>query len=418
MLRFATFLLRSSSMLVQGAPKPHVKFCPAPLEVSMHTQLGLQLLLATFCRFLLKSGRRLVYPFAAIIGAGLGVSLAAITLLLALNQVTSLFSPLFGPLSDRWGYRTMMMLGLLLASLAMLAVGILPHYAVLMTSLFAIGIGICICDTAVQAYVGMNIPFEHRGQAIGLTELAWAASSLIGIPMAGLLIDAYHWNTPFLVMGLLGMVGTAILCRILPSDGRTCMFNQPLSLSRACRVLLNRSNAQTLLCYAFLVSCATDIFFVAYALWLVDGFGMGVAALGLATTAIGIAELSGELLTATFADRLGLRQTMLVTLGATVLCYALLPVWGQSVTGALIGIFLLCLVIEFNLVTAMSLSSEALPTARATMMSSFQATSGLGHVCGVVTGGLIWLAGGIAGVALVCAALCLVAFLAVWWEFS
>jgi predicted MFS family arabinose efflux permease len=162
-----------------------------------------------------------------------------------------------------------------------------------------------------------------------------------------------------------------------------------------------------------LVSCANDIFFVAYGLWLVENFNMGLVALGLATTVIGLAELSGELLAVSLADRIGLRRTVLITLGATVLCYAFLPLWGFSVTGALIGIFLLCLAFEFNFVAMISWTTEVYPTARATMMSSFQAASGLGHVCGVVTGGLIWLTGGIAGVGIVCAALCALGFIVI-----
>jgi predicted MFS family arabinose efflux permease len=383
----------------------------------MQTQLGLPLTVAIFCRFLLKTGRRIVYPFAAMVSGALGVSLAAITMLLALNQIAALLSPLFGQLSDRWGYRTMMALGLVLASISMLAVGLLPHYAVLMFGLLAIGIGISICDPALHAYIGRNIPFAKRGQAMGLTELAWAASSLVGIPVAGWLVHSYSWNTPFVVMGVLGLGGTTLLRRLLPSDECSHTPKQPRMIP-AIRALLQHPAARAMLFYAFLVSCASDIFFVTYALWMADSFSMGVVALGLATIAIGMAELSGELLTAMLADRLGLRRTMLITLLVTACCYALLPLWGFGVTGALVGIFLLCLAAEFNLVAAMSLCTEIQPSARATMMSWFQATSGAGHVVGVVTGGLLWWAGGITGVALVCATLCLLGFLTVRWGLS
>ena len=123
--------------------------------------------------------------------------------------------------------------------------------------------------------------------------------------------------------------------------------------------------------------------------------------------------MSGELLTATLADRLGLRRTVLITLVATACCYALLPLLSSSLTGALVGIFLLCLAAEFNLVAAMSLCTEIQPTARAGMMSAFQAASGVGHVVGVMTGALIWWTGGVATVAFVCALLYIVALVAV-----
>jgi predicted MFS family arabinose efflux permease len=168
-----------------------------------------------------------------------------------------------------------------------------------------------------------------------------------------------------------------------------------------------------LLIYAFLVSCAGDIFFVTYALWLADSFGLGVVALGVATITIGIAELSGELLTATLADRLGLRRTVFLTLLATAGCYALLPLLDNSLPGALLGIFILCLTAEFNLVAAMSLCTEIQPAARAGMMSAFQAASGIGHTIGVLSAALIWWLGGIATVCIACAILYLIAFAAV-----
>lgn len=378
----------------------------------MPSRLGLQLAVAIFCRFLLKTGRRFVYPFAAMVSGALGVSLVAITMLLALNQVAAILSPFFGQMSDRWGYRTMMGWGLIVASLAMLAVGLLPSYTVLMVGLLAIGIGISICDPALHAYVGMRVPFAQRGQVMGLTELAWAASSLVGIPVAGWLVQSHSWNMPFMVMGVLGLCGATLLRWLLPSSTYNYIPKKTRLLSVS-RSLLQRPAVRAMLCYAFLVSCASDIFFVTYALWLADGFRMGVVTLGLATIAIGVAELGGELLTATLADRLGLGRTMLVTLLITALCYALLPLWGYTATGAVIGIFLLCLAAEFNLVAAISLSTEIQPNARATMMSWFQAASGIGHVVGVVMGGLLWIAGGITGVGLVCATLCLVSFLAV-----
>jgi predicted MFS family arabinose efflux permease len=256
-----------------------------------------------------------------------------------------------------------------------------------MIGLFLLGVGICICDPALQSYVGVAVPFAQRGQAIGLTEIAWAASSLVGIPLTGVLINSYSWNMPFVVIGLLGLVGTTLLRWLLPADGCSHPSPQPLLLLSICRSLLKRRPAQGMLWYAFLVSCAGDIFFVAYALWLAEGFQMGIIALGLATTAIGVAELSGELLTVTLADRLGLQRTMFVTLAATALCYLLLPLWSFSATGALIGIFLLCLAFEFNLVVAISLSTELVPGTRGAMMSSFQAASSVGHVGGALAGG-------------------------------
>lgn len=52
---------------------------------------------------------------------------------------------------------------------------------------------------------------------------------------------------------------------------------------------------------------------------------MTIVALGMATTIIGGAELLGEGLTASFADRLGLRSSVILGLALSGVSYAVLP---------------------------------------------------------------------------------------------
>ena len=381
----------------------------------MKNHLVWRLAAASFCRFLLNTGRRFVYPFAAAFSRGLGIPLTTITSLIAMNQIASLLSPLFGPLSDRWGYRTMMVLALVLASTGMVAVALFPLYGVLMVGLFVLGIGKSIFDPALHAYVGIQVAYAQRGLAVGLLEISWAASSLIGIPVAGVLIDAYGWRAPFAVLGVTGLVGAVLLRWILPPADRSPTQTAPLHLLSAWRMLLRARTARMLIIYAFLANCANDIFFIVYGLWLAETFDLGIVAVGFATTIIGVAELMGEGLTATLADRIGLQRTMMLSLLATALCYGFLPLWGYSLTGALIGIFLLFLAFEFNIVTTVSFATEVLPTARATMMATYQAASGTGRICGAVAGGFIWLAGGITATGLTSAALCCLGFIVLQW---
>src|SRR5712691_8973968 len=74
----------------------------------------------------------------------------------------------------------------------------------------------CCFDPAVQAFIGARVSWERRGLAIGLVEVAWAGSSLIGIPLIGWLIGRHGWRSPFLVLGLCAVAGFALLALILP----------------------------------------------------------------------------------------------------------------------------------------------------------------------------------------------------------
>jgi len=67
-------------------------------------------------------------------------------------------------------------------------------------------------------------------------------------------------------------------------------------------------------------------------------------------------------------------------------------------------LFLIFLTFEFTIVTALSLFTEILPGARATMMSSSVAAFSIGRVIGALVGGPVWLAGGMPAIGLVSAA--------------
>jgi predicted MFS family arabinose efflux permease len=159
--------------------------------------------------------------------------------------------------------------------------------------------------------------------------------------------------------------------------------------------VLRTPSAAGALGFAFFVSAANDNLFVVYGVWLEGTFGMSVLALGLGTATIGVAELVGEGLTATVADRFGLLRSVTVGLVVVIVLFVLLPLAGSTYLSAMAGLFLLFLAFEFTFVTSLSLATELAPSARATMMSLYFAAAGLGRVCGALLGGILWSLGGI-----------------------
>ena len=85
--------------------------------------LMLQIGIATLARLIINTSKRFPYTFSSALSRGLGVPLTDITSLIAINQATGVLSPIFGPLADRWGYRMMMLIGLIVLAMGMLAGG-------------------------------------------------------------------------------------------------------------------------------------------------------------------------------------------------------------------------------------------------------------------------------------------------------
>jgi len=147
--------------------------------------------------------------------------------------------------------------------------------------------------------------------------------------------------------------------------------------------------------FSFFVSAANDNLFVVYGAWLETSFDLSLVALGLGTGIIGAAELSGEGLTAAVSDRLGLKRSIILGLSLCMASYGVLPLLDQTLPQALGGLFFIFITFEFTIVSALSLCTELLPGSRATMISAFLAAAGAGRVVGALTGGVVWLTGGI-----------------------
>lgn len=352
---------------------------------------------AIFSRFILNTARRFAYPFAPVLSRGLGVPLTAITSLIAVNQFSAVLGVGFGPLADRWGYRNMMAAGLGILGVGMLAAAVLPFYGVVMTALLLAGFGKTLFDPALQGFVGQRVPFERRGLVVGLVETSWAASTLVGVPLIALLIERFGWRAPFLALGVAGVMGAILLWVLLPAPrGRNDAAGaaKRIGLLTALLGLFKDRAAAGFLAYAFLVSLANDVVFVTYSTWLEGRFSLGVVALGIGTSIIGIAELGGEGLTALFADRFGLRRMVLIGGCFSILSYLVLPMLGSTLALALGGLFFVFISFEVTLVTSLSLCTEILPAQRATMVAGFFAAAGIGRVVGAFLGGYLWGWGG------------------------
>jgi DHA1 family inner membrane transport protein len=357
-----------------------------------------QILVVTGCRLLLNTARRFAYPFAPVLGRGLQVPLTSITSILAVSQLTGFIGFLGGPLADRWGYRRMMLVGLGLLAVGMLSVGFVPIYLIAFLGLVLAGIGKTLFDPAVYGYTSRSVPFSQRGRVTGLMEFSWAASALIGIPLAGVLMEKQGWQAPFWYMGLLGVIGVVCVWKLIPRDRPATSASDTERFGEKVLALIGERRALGLMGMVFFMSIGNDQLFVVYAAWMEDAYKVSIVTLGLGTGVIGAAELCGESFTALIADRVGLRKAALVGTSLSILGYLILPVFSKGLPSALGGLFFIFLVFEFSMVCGISLSTEVLPGSRATMMAAFYSAAGVGRMIGAFIGGPVWLMGGVVAV--------------------
>jgi predicted MFS family arabinose efflux permease len=342
----------------------------------------------------MNSGFRMIYPFLPFIARGLGVTEEAVTLGITLRSAVGLFSPFIGSVADTWGRKRAMLLGLALFIISMVIVFISPTYIVLIISMVLTSLSKIMFDTAMYADLGDRVDYRQRGLAAGIAEFGWSGAFLLGIPLAGFLIQNLGWASPFPCFGLIAVGILILLWRTLPNDVVSKEISRP-SLMQGLGIIRRHPAGLAALGMAFLVTTSNETVNVVYGSWMENNFALKVAALGLASTVIGIAELTGEGLVAGFVDRLGKRRALAIGMSLYSVTCLLLPLLGFRLEGALIGLFLFYLTFEFSIVASIPLMTELVPGARATFIALAAATQSLGRMAGSLVGPVLFKSSGL-----------------------
>jgi predicted MFS family arabinose efflux permease len=339
-----------------------------------------QVLVFMVLRLAVNTNTRMIYPFLAVFARGLGVDITTISLALTARFLTGAASPLLAPVADIHGRKVSMLLGMSIFTLSMLIVVLWPSYPIFFLSIVLSLLGMYIYLPAMQAYLGDAILYKERGQALAITELGWSLSFILGIPLVGLLIARYGWRAPFPLLAAAGLGGIAMIVWLIPElppkePGGPGFWQNA-------RGVLSYPPAMAALLFSLAFTAANEVVTVMFGVWMEDSFGLKIAALGMASAAIGFAELGGEGLSAWIVDRVGKERSVAAGLILNSMVALALPFLGRSLTGGVIGLGLFFLTFEFAIVSSLSLMTEVMPGARATLMGLNIAAFALGRAAG------------------------------------
>lgn len=406
-------------------------------------QIITSILALTFARLMINIGRRFPYPFLPALSRQMSVPLSSVQNVVAAYAGVGIASPLFGPLSEQYGRKRMLLSTLVLMTGASLFGALLPQFAVFAGVMLAFSVAKMIFDPAMWAYLGDIIPYRRRGAVLGFTELAWAGALIIAAPTAGLLLgasgsvlaaeallesvhaspingllrDSSGLQRIFLALtgaNLLALLGVWLY---VPSDApHQTITSRIITPLTSWRILRRYPAGLGALVFSLLFAMANEMFFINYGAWMEISFELVLAALGAVTVVIAIAEVTGEFLVIGIADRLGKRRLTLIGTGISSLIYVLMPGLTFSLPVALVGLFVLFVFVETAIVASIPLFTEVIPDARAVMMSSNAGAHALGRLTGAMFGGLVYsVTGSFVVVGILAAGIGLGALIALWW---
>lgn len=347
-------------------------------------RLRFQLLIFMVLRTILNTMHRMIYPFLTVFARGLGVEFATLSFLVTARSFFGMFAPAFGSLADQHGRRFGLLAGIFLFTIGMGLAAVSPSLLTFGMALLLGILGKNLFDPSMQAYFGDRIPYERRGTALAVTEAAWSLSFIAGVPLVGFLISRYGWNAPFPFFTGLGLVMFVVIWWMIQRTDHAS-GQPPIASGKNVRTVLTNLPALAGISIALWASAANELVNLIFGVWLEDSFGLRIAALAGASAVIGLSELSGEGLVALTTDRLGKPRALVFGLIGNILAALLLPFFGRTEIGALVGLFLFYITFEYVLVSHIPLMTEVMPGARATLLS-FNVT---GHSLGRMIGALL-----------------------------
>ncbi|MDF1520768.1 MAG: MFS transporter [Brevefilum sp.] len=343
-------------------------------------KIKLHIFLFTLARTIINTNYRMVYPFLPVFAKEMGVATASLAMAFSVRSFLGVFGPFLATIADTHDRKTGILLGVGLFTAGSGVVGIFPNFwgFVAGTSLVLLGNGVFI--PSLNAYLGDNVPFEKRGRVLAITELSWALAFIGGIPLVGLLLESFIWVTPFLIFTIIGALLFLLFAWILPSN--RIQSSEGNNIKQNFGRILRTWPALAGLLAGILFTGANETVNLIFGVWIEDQFGLNFAALAIASVVIGVSELGGEVFSAVWLDAIGKRRVIWIFLGVNSLAALLLPLTDGVLAWALVGLGLFYISFEIVLVSALTLMSEVVPSARATMIAATVAGFSLGRMLG------------------------------------
>jgi predicted MFS family arabinose efflux permease len=354
---------------------------PSPVEAKTAFSLPRAVGALMLSRFAQDSASRAPLPFLGVIAAAYGQDIGAVSWLSIALTLAGLVSPLTSILSHRFGSRRMVFWPPLVFVIACAFLPFAPSFASVIALFIAISVTKAMFDPQVQTFIAERVPFERRGTVIGVLELSWALSFIIGAPVFGLLVDRVSWSAPFVLMGGIALLGMlAVWFYVRPAMAGPDV-NASFSLE-PWRTVWSKPRARSFWAFTLGIMLAAQMPFLVYPSWMKAHFHLSNGQLGLVSTVIGVADVIAELLVIAFLDRIGKRRAVMIAGAFYTLAFGLFWALSASLPGMMVALFCIYLGFEFTLVASLPIASETVPDARVAMMGWNTAATAAGRIIG------------------------------------
>ncbi|HIH88096.1 TPA: MFS transporter, partial [Candidatus Bathyarchaeota archaeon] len=305
--------------------------------------------------FMVQFGETIPQSFQPLFLAQLGISTAVIGLVYNIRNIEQSFLRLIaGSLSDVFGRKRLIMIGLILVSLVPFIYAISWDMWLPLVAMFVSGLGLSLFFPPSEAYASSLYPPERVGEAMGKYHMSWAVSAVIGPSAGGFLALWYpEYRHIFIVSGIVSMIAVFLFAWLTRGDvekrngdkmsgaTRKLIFEFPLTMGRLFKMKPVVAGSAAVFAHAF---CHWGIptFVPIFAAKL----GYNEAIIGLALTANALMIAVSLPIVGKVSDRVGRFLPIVIGLLVSVGAFALIPnVQAEWMLILLMGVLGVCAVL-------------------------------------------------------------------------
>lgn len=254
----------------------------------------------------------LLMPLGPQLMRSMSIDVEQFSLLVSVYTLSAALSCFFASfIMDRFDRRNVLLViygGLILGTFGC---GFVSSFAALLLARVVTGIFGGLLQAIILSVVADLIPLERRGRATGMIMGAFAVSSVAGVPAGLALANAFSWNMPFVLLGVMSLLNWGLVWAKIPSITRHIAARHSRDVVGSFAALLSSTN--TLVSVLLIVSMmAVFAMFPFVSPFLVEMVGISEHDLPQIYLAGGLASLVATPLIGVLSDKFGSRTVFVI----------------------------------------------------------------------------------------------------------
>jgi predicted MFS family arabinose efflux permease len=355
-------------------------------------------------------------PFLPFIAAEIGVTVALLGQVAGLMMLlATALGLVIGPLTDYYGYRRSVLIGLLAVVTSSLATGLAATLPILVLAALVGAVGRAAIIPVAQAIVARSFVHDTaRRRAVSRTQSGGPLAATVGIPLLTASAAAWQWRGAFLLLSGLALATALRLWRLLSRDEASGHGQVRLtSLLAAYRPLVRHRASLTVIVAACLEHTGVWVMWTYYGAFYVQQYAFTTQQVGWVSLAAGLGVLLGQ---TAAGGQLGDRPRRLFLIGCLgsgplIGLSLLLPLPAPAAVALMAAGWLMHGLI---MVSTVVLLVDQAPAGRATTLMLYAAAMNFGVALGAALGGFALAQAGYGALGLCTLAFPLVSAVLVW----